>query len=125
MKPKPLTKDKLRRAIELMAIIQEEVGETQKELNNIWFGKPEGNVEKFKTEVFQIVSPLEELLNLLGIKTWKERVEWLLKEIKKEIEKQKNAKPAEFWRGHPSTKIETLEWVKNLIKKAFEGVIDD
>lgn len=66
MYPEPLAKEKLKRCIELMAVIQEEVGEAQKELNNIWFGKPEGDWKKFKEETKQIVSPLFELLKLLG-----------------------------------------------------------
>jgi len=58
---------KIVRCVELMAIIQEEVGEAQKELNNIWFNKPEGSWKKFKEEVKQIVSPLNELLELLEV----------------------------------------------------------
>jgi len=65
MKPEPLTKEKIKRCVELMAIIQEEVGEAQKELNNIWFGKPESDWNKFKKEVSQIVPPLYELIKLL------------------------------------------------------------
>ena len=57
----------LKRCIELMAVIQEEVGEAQKELNNIWFGKKGASWEKFKEEVRQIVSPLAELLALLKV----------------------------------------------------------
>ena len=57
----------LKRYIELMAIIQEEVGEAQKELNNVWFNKSEGDIEKFRIEVKQIVSPLMELIEMLGL----------------------------------------------------------
>lgn len=59
-------RQKLIRSLELMAIIEEGVGEARKELNNLWFGKPEGNWEKFRKEVEQIVSPLEELIQLLA-----------------------------------------------------------
>ena len=59
-------RQKLIRSLELMAVIEEEVGEARKELNNLWFGKPEGSWEKFRKEVEQIVSPLEELIQLLA-----------------------------------------------------------
>ena len=48
-------RQKLIRSLELMAIIEEEVGEARKELNNLWFGKPEGSWEKFRKEVEQIL----------------------------------------------------------------------
>jgi len=54
----------LRRCLELMAIIEEEVGEARKELNNIWFGRS-NDWEKFKEEVNHIVPPLVELIKLL------------------------------------------------------------
>ena len=127
-KSEPLTKTKIKRCIELMAVIQEEVGEAQKELNNIWFGKPEGNMEKFKEEAKQIVSPLFELLQLLGYSfELKEKVEWLLKEIEKEIKEAeeetirfkeyRNIRMFDFWDG----KKEGLIEAKNLVKKAFKG----
>ena len=120
MKPKPLTKEKLKRCLELMAIIQEEVGEAQKELNNIWFGKPEGNIEKFKEEVKQIVSPLFELLQLLGYSfELKEKVEWLLKEIDMRIELNNPQRILDRQR------IMAYRECKNLIKKAFSGVIEE
>jgi len=132
MKPEPLTKEKIKRCIELMAVIQEEVGEAQKELNNIWFGKPEGDVEKLKEEVRQVISPLVELLELLGYSfELKERVEQLLKEIEKEIEKHKKkgkkANEEYDWRAreHELGIAYGLKFSKNLIKKAFSGVLEE
>ena len=128
MKAEPLTKEKLKRCIELMAVIQEEVGEAQKELNNIWFGKPEGNMEKFKEETKQIVSPLFELLQLLGYSfELKEKVEWLLKEIEKEERKTKRrisnlmteCSEEDYLQGF----LNGLKTSKDLIKKAFSGVL--
>jgi hypothetical protein len=55
---------KLNRSLELMAIIEEEVGEARKELNNIWFNKKDCFID-FTNEVEQIESPLKELLKLL------------------------------------------------------------
>jgi len=120
MKPEPLTKEKLKRCIELMAVIQEEVGEAQKELNNIWFGKPEGNMEKFKEEVKQIVSPLFELLQLLGYSfELKERVQWFLKEI----EKIQNT--IECPDAYGEGLFDGLTIAKQKIKKAFSRVIEE
>ena len=121
MKPEPL-KNKINRCIELMAIIQEEVGEAQKELNNIWFTKPEGDWNKFKEEVKQIVSPLNELLELLGFKTEKQRVQGLLEEIEKErvgIYPEEEGYSVEYEADGEFVRFET---VKEKIKKWFGDV---
>ena len=72
-------RQKLIRSLELMAVIEEEVGEARKELNNLWFGKPEGSWEKFRKEVEQIVSPLEELIQLLAEDTKKTELNFPIK----------------------------------------------
>jgi len=120
-------KEKLQRCLELMAVIEEEVGEARKELNNIWFNLPKQPTEKdwkrFAEEVKQIVSPLFELLQLLGYSfELKEKVEWLLKEIEKElkeIEEPQTLQEEAWTNGF----IQGLGKVKDLIKKAFSGVL--
>ncbi len=58
----------LGRCLELIAIIEEEVGEARKEINDIWFGKKQ-LLTGFENEVIQIYSPLKELLIELDV--WK------------------------------------------------------
>jgi len=128
-------KEKLQRCLELMAVIEEEVGEARKELNNIWFNLPKQPTEKdwkrFAEEVKQIVSPLFELLQLLGYSfELKEKVEWLLKEIEKDTE-DKRKKLEEAWKKDAPPEfivsyqqcINDNMWFKNLIKKAFKGLV--
>ena len=102
-KPEPLTKEKIREAFEKW-----------------YFSKPlvphglmwtEHSYEGFKA----------------GVEFMKQRVEWLLKEIEKEIEKNKHnqlfhkSKNKRFWlMGY----LGGLEITKNLIKKAFEKVLE-
>lgn len=117
-------KEKLQRCLELMAVIEEEVGEARKELNNIWFNLPKQPTEKdwkrFAEEVKQIVSPLFELLQLLGYSfELKEKVEWLLKEIDVRIELNNPERLLDRQR------IMAYRACKDLIKKAFSGVLED
>ena len=124
-------KEKLQRCLELMAVIEEEVGEARKELNNIWFNLPKQPTEKdwkrFAEEVKQIVSPLFELLQLLGYSfELKEKVEWLLKEIEKEIKYWERAKEHEkdgSQIAYYNRRISELNWCIEKIKKAFSGVL--
>ena len=59
-----LTKRQYRRALELLAVIHEEVGEVQKSFNDyVWKGK--GTRIGILTELSQIQSPIEELQELL------------------------------------------------------------
>ena len=129
MKPEPLTKEKLQRCLELMAVVEEEVGEARKELNNIWFNLPKQPTEKdwkrFAEEVKQIVSPLFELLRLLGYSfELKERVDLLLKEIEKETNKYLDTY------SHPDDEalrriLEAFSIsITEKIKEAFSGVIE-
>jgi len=125
-------KEKLQRCLELMAVIEEEVGEARKELNNIWFNLPKQPTEKdwkrFAEEVKQIVSPLFELLQLLGYSfELKEKVEWLLKEIEKldrlELEEFSDEK---FDNLHDPEEViaHCIDYFKHLVRKAFKGVIE-
>ena len=124
-------KEKLQRCLELMAVIEEEVGEARKELNNIWFNLPKQPTEKdwkrFAEEVKQIVSPLFELLQLLGYSfELKEKVEWLLKEIEKldrlELEEFSDEK---FDNLHDPEEViaHAVDYFKHLVRKAFSGVL--
>ena len=131
MNPEPLTKEereKLQRSLELMAVIEEEVGEARKELNNIWFNLPrkptEKDWKKFREEVKQILSPLFELLQLHGYSfELKERVNWLLKEIEKN-KKYSLRKWDKTEDSYYHGTLDGLQLCENLIKKAFSGVIE-
>ena len=127
-------KEKLQRCLELMAVIEEEVGEARKELNNIWFNLSKQPTKKdwkrFTEEVRQIVPPLFELLQLLGYSFNSEQeAQQFLREIEKEIEKHKRkAKKADEeydWEARNGELgiVYGLEIARGKIKKAFSRVI--
>jgi len=110
MKPEPLTKDKIY-FVRFKRIS-----------HNSWQFQEGGYIPKLK-EKFEFCLP-EDV---------KSAVEWLLKEIEKEIERieinKSNApwdyKVANLFSPESEGFVKGLKFAKVIIKKAFEGVIDD
>jgi len=70
-------------------------------------------------------------VKLVSIEKVKQTVQWLLKEIEKEIKKREEEERKYLWVDnlHDAECEErcqkTLKWCKDLIKKAFSGVIEE
>ena len=116
MKPEPLTKEKIRyleggefKEMEVPTLIKNILDKIYPEKEYEYFSK-----DLLEDEIDTIKQTLEFI---------KQRVNWLLKEIEKKQEQIEKSKVIDI---HTKSSFKTsLDWCKNLIKKAFSGVIEE